>query len=306
MTETEILNIIATMGENINVLVSALSKDSVKSSVMLYTWLDDWYNNYKVPYLKSSGLYQLRNCISKHIKPNIENVPLSQLKPIELQKGINAIESTRMRKYSFDTLCACLKKAYKLDMITDNVAFKLDPVKHTREKGMSLTREQEKHFLEIIRGTRHELLWQFYLVSGVRRSEALAIRWTDIDYIKERMYVDGTKTTCSARYVPLFTDVKIILSKLPHTSEYIFDIPVYSVGNAWKYLKAKYNLPYCIHSLRHTFSTRYYELGIKDKTIQKWLGHSDISTTLNIYTDVLTDFEREEKQKADSIRTLLK
>ena len=40
------------------------------------------------------------------------------------------------------------------------------------------------------------------------------------------------------------------------------------------------------HSLRHTFTTRMCEAGVNIKVIQDALGHSDISTTLNIYADV--------------------
>lgn len=40
------------------------------------------------------------------------------------------------------------------------------------------------------------------------------------------------------------------------------------------------------HSLRHTFTTRMCEAGVNVKVIQDALGHKDISTTLNIYTDV--------------------
>lgn len=43
------------------------------------------------------------------------------------------------------------------------------------------------------------------------------------------------------------------------------------------------------HDLRHTFATRLFENGIPPKTVQSLLGHSNISTTLNIYTHVMKD-----------------
>ncbi len=39
------------------------------------------------------------------------------------------------------------------------------------------------------------------------------------------------------------------------------------------------------HTLRHTFTTRCIEAGVNVKVLQTWLGHEDITTTLNIYTD---------------------
>lgn len=50
------------------------------------------------------------------------------------------------------------------------------------------------------------------------------------------------------------------------------------------------------HVLRHTFTTRLCESGINIKVIQSVLGHSDISTTLNIYADVTKDLRKAEMQ----------
>ena len=54
------------------------------------------------------------------------------------------------------------------------------------------------------------------------------------------------------------------------------------------------------HSLRHTFTTRMCEAGVNIKVIQDALGHSDISTTLNIYADVTKEMKAEEFKGLDS------
>ncbi len=48
------------------------------------------------------------------------------------------------------------------------------------------------------------------------------------------------------------------------------------------------------HSLRHTCATRLCEAGINMKVIQDFLGHADISTTMNIYTDATKGFKARE------------
>ena len=53
------------------------------------------------------------------------------------------------------------------------------------------------------------------------------------------------------------------------------------------------------HTLRHTFTTRLCESGINIKVIQSVLGHSDISTTLDIYADVTKDLKRTEMEHFD-------
>ena len=53
-------------------------------------------------------------------------------------------------------------------------------------------------------------------------------------------------------------------------------------------------LPKCsCHTLRHTFATRMCEAGVNIKALQAIMGHNDIKTTLNIYTDATEKFKSE-------------
>lgn len=52
--------------------------------------------------------------------------------------------------------------------------------------------------------------------------------------------------------------------------------------------------PFTCHGLRHTFATRMCEANVNMKIVQKILGHADIGTTMNIYTDATKDFEKKE------------
>ena len=50
------------------------------------------------------------------------------------------------------------------------------------------------------------------------------------------------------------------------------------------------------HFFRHTFTTRMNEQNMNTKAIQSILGHADITTTLDIYTDATEDFKIEQMQ----------
>lgn len=54
---------------------------------------------------------------------------------------------------------------------------------------------------------------------------------------------------------------------------------------------------FCPHSMRHTFATRALEKGIPPKVVQSYLGHSTIDVTMNIYTHVTAELQREEIKK---------
>ena len=57
--------------------------------------------------------------------------------------------------------------------------------------------------------------------------------------------------------------------------------------------------PFTCHGLRHTFATRMCEANVNMKIVQKILGHADIGTTMNIYTDATKDFEKKGMEKFD-------
>lgn len=55
--------------------------------------------------------------------------------------------------------------------------------------------------------------------------------------------------------------------------------------------------PFSPHCMRHTFATRCYEKGVKEKVVQKILGHRKLDMTLNVYTHVTDDMILSDIQK---------
>ncbi len=287
--------------EKVNVIFNSGVFDKLlklkESQYTLFDWLDEWYKVYKVPLLKESGLLQLRVCINKHIKQNFENKKLHEYTAMEIQTCLNKIDGTRMRKYTYDTLSAAMRKAYNLDLVSDNVMLKVDGIKHKRKTGRALTVDEQARFVHLIRQNKYRDLYLFYLGTGCRKSEALTIKWTDVDYVGKRIHVKGSKTENADRYVPLFPEIETLLAGIKHTDEYIFPITENTIKCNFKRLKRQSGLTFRIHDLRHTFATRCLEAGIAINTVQLWLGHSKASTTADIYTHVQSNFEKEEIKK---------
>ena len=66
---------------------------------------------------------------------------------------------------------------------------------------------------------------------------------------------------------------------------------------AAEHRKPEFMETFCPHSMRHTFATRALERGISPRVVQSYLGHSTIDVTMNIYTHVTAELEREEIRK---------
>ncbi len=153
-------------------------------------------------------------------------------------------------------------------------------------------------------------LWLFpyiAVMTGMRKGEILALQWKDIDFEKKRISItksvcfDGNrplikapKTEAGIRTIPLLIPLaEKLLPLLPNDPErYII---ADTAGNPlshsyfmklWSSYKKKTGIKCTPHQLRHSFATVAFECGVPPKTIQEMLGHRQLSTTMDIYTDL--------------------
>lgn len=266
-------------------------------TITLYEYLDNWLITYKKGIIADRSFTQLEICVRKHTKPNIENLPISDITPSMITELLKRISSSRMREYTYNTLFEAFKQARIEQLIPLNPCEGAKFKKHVREKGMSLTKYQQEEFLDVIKSSRLRYQYLFYLYSGCRPAEGLEVKWSDVDYNNNRLLIRGTKTECSRRYIPLFEPLKEIIEKLPRKTEYVFGISLTTIKKDLEIIKSKVSFPITLKTLRHTFCTRCYESGIPEKTIAQWMGHSAKSSiTSRVYIDSLPEYEQKLSQ----------
>lgn len=268
-------------------------RTSLNNEISLYTWLDKWYKEYKEPHLKEKSLYQIRNILKTHIKKNIENYKLKDLKVIDIEKAINKVETSRMQEYTYQEWCDILRTAYQNNLLKEDYSKFLVKRKHTRIEGVALTNEQRTKLIEISKTTPHGYIFEFYLYSGARRTELLTLKWEDIK--EETIFIRGTKTIKSERYIPKFKALENILNNHKNNSEYVFNFSDSTLKREVELINKLCCFKWTIKDLRTTFATMCAEKGIAESVIAKWMGHTKTLTTKQYYIKVLNDFEKEQK-----------
>lgn len=197
-----------------------------------------------------------------------------------------------------------LKYAVKIGLINSNPSDRIERPKKEKFVGSIYNQEELEHLFEVVKGDPIELaviLGAFY---GLRRSEVVGLKWNAIDFKQKTITIrhtvtqvtldgksqiiqkDRTKTKSSYRSLPLIPPFEELLYRLKAQQEmnrkicgkgYITQhFPLVLKKNGLRKIR--------FHDLRHSCASLLYANGVSLKETQEWLGHSDISTTSNIYT----------------------
>lgn len=264
------------------------------NQVLFKQWLKEFYA-YKSKRVKSSTLRNIGIVIRCHVPIYLYNTPLADITAQDLENAIYSVQTLRMRQYTYQVLNEALERALKHQIIDFNPMSNLDSIKHKQRKGRALNATERTKLLEQVQQPELKLLFEFYIYSGCRRSEALALTWDDVDLVGRKIIISGTKTEASERVLPMSKPLFEIMEKLSHsaTNNKVFN---YSPDYVSKQFK-KYCPKHKLHDLRHTFATICLESGVSIRVVQKWLGHTSIDTTARIYTHVIDEFQRKEAEK---------
>lgn len=165
------------------------------------------------------------------------------------------------------------------------------------------------------------------LCTGLRKSEALALDWEDVDWKNNeisitksldypsgsRPVVKSPKTDAGIRTVPLLSVLRPLLEEAyaKRSGPHIFPAPpsnragegggymtLRGFEGAWKRWQDATGIELTAHQLRHGTATLMFEADVDELTAQKILGHSRIEITREIYTEL------RQKQKNQSVQRL--
>ena len=145
--------------------------------------------------------------------------------------------------------------------------------RRTRIPPETLTR-----LMEAVEVSNHPLLPTLIIVAletGMRRSELIRLKWTDIN--KDMAYLEDTKNGHS-RYVPLSDTARQAIDTLPKQSEEVFPMSANAVRLAWERLKNKHNIEGLrFHDLRHEAISRMFDEGLTVPEVASISGHRTVS-----------------------------
>ncbi len=247
--------------------------------------------------------------------------------------------SPKTIKHYLSFISSIMQYAMKLDMIRDNPCRRVTVPSATPTEREVYTLEEAQRFLESLEQApiKYKAFFILAIYGGLRRGEILGLEWKDLDftdhiihirrtslYLSDRgVYTDTTKTAQSNRTLKLPIAVFDVLRQLRaeqaenrlklgdqwHDHDRLFTnqdgMPMHP-NTPYHWLKR-----FCevtgqrflgIHAFRHLNASLLIEAGADVTLVSKSLGHSQVSTTLNIYSH---SFEEAQAKASEAIADLL-
>jgi integrase len=319
-----------------------VQKPATETRQKFSVFADTWLEELDVAPSTKAGYKKI---LRAHIEPVFGRRQIAEIEPTDIKGFYNTLRQTGRRDgKAFGSalaestvskihlvLSAILEDAKNSGKIIHNPAKhrSVKPPKQSRRtrslatESDILTKEQVSALLTWIRdGLSDDLyaLWHLVAFTGMRRSEAVALKWSDFNarekFISIRRAADTANSkqikptkTYRSRAIALDEETVSVLndhkkSRAVLGPEFVSsDAFVFATMNnelrgpndvtaRWSRLikKASHEItdirPVTLKGLRHTHATLLLQAGINPKIVQERLGHSDIGTTLDIYTHV--------------------
>lgn len=259
-----------------------------------------------------------RSFLTNHIRPKWGGTLIEDVQPRPVELWLRQLPLSPKSKTHVRSLMHGL---VEFAMWAGLLGIGRNPISLVQNKGATRrTRKARSLTVEQFHALQKELHEPFATMAllcvclGLRISEALALRWSDVDWLGSRLsvqrgiverVVDDVKTEGSAKTFSVASGLLDRLKSCKLRSEFsgaedwIFASPVkigrlpYSYTGVWRELERATGAAGIghlgTHAFRHTYRSWLDAVGTTIAVQQKMMRHTDIRTTMNIYGDVVTD-----------------
>lgn len=256
-------------------------------------WLDVWVNEYKIGKLRDSYAEEFKRQVSR-MRATLGKLALQKIGPLDLMRYINSLPRCNTTVKVYDIINGSLQKAEDFGIIKRNPCRALDRPTYEKQKRRAFELSEQAAIIKAL-PERYGAVFFFLCCTGLRIGEFLALTPQHIDFTRHYIRVEAsqnlksgergtTKTEAGKRNV-YFADSLFKGFDVATLGTYSYNGIKKALSKVYKTLNL--NDISITHSCRHTYASMLYAVGVPDKIIQKQLGHASVSTTVDIYTDIL-------------------
>lgn len=285
-----------------------------------------WFESYQNT-VKPTTAENLKIKLDTMIEDYFKNIKINDITVVFCQDLFLKLSKRYVMYYSYTSIInRVMKYAVMLDIINTNPLDKVirPKAKEVKKKDNCYTKEELNEFLSIAKKNGTQVLYTLthtIAYTGLRIGEALALKWSDINFKDKTISVNHTAVVVDGKQVlqsPKTKTSKRIISVDQYTLQILKDwqlgqkkeyfklgkpylhddnfIFTNSAGSLYlatevrqamkRFIKRNNLKPISPHGLRHTHASLLFESGLQPKEISDRLGHNNIKTTLDLYTHI--------------------
>ncbi len=243
--------------------------------------------------------------------------------------------STKSQKHHLNLISDVFRYAIKCGIVSDNPCRNVSTIKIPPKERVVFTLEEAQEFINKLieeAPPKYKVFFLLAIFGGFRRGELLGFEWKDIDFEtgiitvnRTSLYKNGRMSEDTPKSYKSYRSLKLNTAVIEELKRYqsLQDTEKAKVGDQWKntdrlfttwdgspmngntplnwlnkFCKAHGFKKVCIHSQRHLFASVVISDGTDPRTAADILGHSQTSTTLNIYA---RSFDEERAKRLEAV-----
>lgn len=270
--------------------------------------------------------------LRRWVLPALGDRRLRDISPLDIHQLYQGLLARGLSRTSVRAVHTCLRavlrQAVRWSMLPADPTARVKPPRDERREVRVLTPEEARRFLAAAREDRAWPLWWVLLETGMRPSEALALRWEDVDFSRRvirvqrslvraggRVRFEEPKTRQARRSVPisdglaqelmrhrgkvdhlrseageLWTDLDLVFPTEVGTPMSLDNLR----GRSFYRILERAGIPrgFRIYDLRHSSATLLLLADEHPKVVAERLGHATVHMTLNTYSHLLPTLQR--------------
>ena len=314
------------------------------SPLTVEEYLKKWLEAAARPRLRENTYREYEGLIERYVKPALGDRFLADLRPLDVQAFYAGLSdrklSPRTVRYTHSVLTSAFKQAVRWRILAHNPCEAVELPRKAANEMQCLTPVEAASFLEAAATDRWYALFTLALATGLRPSEYLGLKWTDIDLEQGVLnvqrslhwrsfktgdwYFGDPKTPRSRRRIPVPASVLRALvahrrrqneARLEAGADYknldlVFATlegqPLIRLNVVQKHFKpilerAKLPKTLRLYDLRHSCATLLLAANETPKVVSERLGHASITLTMDTYSHVLPDMQQGASDKLERL-----
>jgi integrase len=291
-------------------------------------FLTYWLTNHVQGIIADSTAKLYSRHVRVHLVPALGHLKLDKLSSQHIQSLLTGLRDTHKPGtigLVYSVLHAALEKAVRLGLLLRNPASNVDVARTSESVARAITPDDEAAIFALMECENHRLLEMVRIAIkiGMRQGEMTALKWADVDLGKGEIRIKRGKTPRSRRTISISTELVAAFQRqwefqtverqacglawqehgLVFPSAIGTPLRSQNIDDTWHRIqrRAGINEHYRWHDLRHTAATRLAEANVHPRVTMEILGQANIATTMEIYTHVSSDVQREALEKISKL-----